>query len=475
MKKSKIVYTLPLVVLLSFSCAPSKQTVREPNTDMPNIFVQGSADTLTAPEIQWKDYFKDEYLIALIDKALKNNQELNIVLQEIKIHKNEVLARSGEYLPTVDIGVGAGLEKEGLYTRTGAVDEQLTIKDEKPFPKPLGDFMLGATASWEVDVWRKLHNAKDAAAMQYLASIEGKNFLVTQLVAEVAENYYELLALDNLLQTVNENIAIQSRALNSVKLQKESAKATQLAVNRFEAQLLKTKNLQYEINQKIVEAENHLNFLTASFPSHIPRVSNNFIGISVDSLEAGIPSQLLAKRPDVKQAELGLSATKLDVKVARANFYPSLSIRSGLGYNAFNPSFLLNPQSLFYNLAGDLVAPLVNRKAIKATYFSANAKQLQAVYNYEQAILNAFIDVQNQLAKIDNYSASFAVKKDEVGILSQSVNIANSLFNSARADYVEVLLTQEEVLEAKMELIETKAKILKGRVNLYRALGGGWK
>jgi NodT family efflux transporter outer membrane factor (OMF) lipoprotein len=447
--------------------------VREAHINVPEYYNQNQ-DTANVSTIQWRNYFNDVYLQALIDTALINNQELNIVLQEIEIRKNEILSRTGEYQPSVRLGVSSGVEKTGVFTRNGAVEEQLTIKDGEAFPKLLSDFSLSATASWEVDIWHKLRDAKDASLQNYLASIEGKNFLVTQLVAEIAETYYELIALDNYVKTINENVEIQRNALKSVKLQKESAKATQLAVNRFEAQLLKTTNRQYSVKQKITEKENLLNFLTGRFPMKIER-SSLFFEISIDSIRVGIPSQLLSNRPDVKQAEIELMASKLDVSVAKANFYPSLNIRGNMGFNAFNPAFLLNPESIIYNAVGDLMAPLINRKGIEAAYLTASSKQLQAVFNYEQTILNAFVDVQNQVAKIENYSKSYDTKSGEVAILEQSVNIANNLFTSARADYVEVLLTQEEVLEAKLEKIEAKSKLLEGKVNLYRSLGGGWK
>ncbi|MCC6836812.1 MAG: TolC family protein, partial [Cytophagales bacterium] len=160
---------------------------------------------------------------------------------------------------------------------------------------------------------------------------------------------------------------------------------------------------------------------------------------------------------------------------ARANFYPSLGIHAGIGFQAFNPVYLISPESMMYNLAGDLMAPLINRNAIKAAYNTANAQQVQAVYNYEQTILNAYLDVLNQLSKINNYNQSFETKNKEVEILVRSIGIANNLFNSARADYAEVLLTQREALESKMELVEIKMKQLNAKVNVYRALGGGWR
>ena len=197
--------------------------------------------------------------------------------------------------------------------------------------------------------------------------------------------------------------------------------------------------------------------------------------LQIDSIQAGIPAQLLQNRPDIRQADYQLRAANLDVSVARADFYPMLDISAGLGFKAFNPSFLLDPESAVFNLAGDLIAPLVNKKAIRARYNMASAAQIQAVYQYEQTVLNAYTDVLNQLAKLQNYSNSFSTKEREVEILSESVDIANNLFRYAKADYVEVLLTQEEVLDAKMELVETKLQQLLAKVAIYRALGGGWQ
>jgi outer membrane protein TolC len=199
-----------------------------------------------------------------------------------------------------------------------------------------------------------------------------------------------------------------------------------------------------------------------------------FYTLPIEELQTGVPSQLLLNRPDIRQAELNLAAAKLDVQVAKANFYPSFSIKAGLGFQAFNPMYLLRPASILYNLAGDMVAPMVNKNAITATYYNANAQQIQAVYAYEQKILTAYTEVLNQIAKADNFKISFEMKAKEVDILLQSVAISNNLFNSARADYMEVLLTQRETLESKMQLIEIRLKQLSAKVNIYRALGGGW-
>ena len=472
--KSIIKHTVYVSLLFLFwACKTPELSSRTENKSVPASY-NHSQDSTNQAGIQWRQYFADPTLVAIIDTALKNNQELNITLQEIEMSSNEVKARRGEYLPFVNLMGGAGFEKDGRFTRHGAVDESIEIKPGKEFPRPLPDFMIGAYASWELDVWKKLRNAKKAAVMRYLSTIEGKNFMVTNLIAEIAGSYYELLALDRQLNIVERNVELQQTALQVVKMQKESAKATQLAVNRFEAQLLHTQNLQYQIRQQIIENENRINFLAGRFPQPISRNAAAFNEWGKEPVQPGIPSQLLLNRPDIRQAELELAAARLDIQVAKANFYPSFRLTAGVGLQAFDPTLLIKPESILYNLAGDLVAPLINKNAIRAIYLNANAKQIQAIYNYERAILNAHIEVVNQLARVENYSRSQETKSKEVEILTQSITISNNLFNSARADYMEVLLTQREALETKIDQIEIKLKEMIAKVNIYKALGGGW-
>ncbi len=476
---TKSIYNYIGIACMSFissACSLPSLSRKAENRAMPSAYsFTSTQDSTNTAKLNWRDYFADPYLVALIDTALKNNQELNITLQEIEISRNEIRARKGEYLPFVGIKAGAGFDKPGRYTNTGTLEANTEIVPGKERSEPLPDYMIAATATWEVDIWRKLRNAKKAAVSRYLSSIEGKNFIITILIADIANSYYELLALDNQLDIVRKNIEIQTNALKIVKLQKESARVTELAVRKFEAQVLNTQSLQYDIQQQITETENKINFLLGRYPQPIQRDDSSFNMAIPQTIYAGIPSQLLINRPDVRQAEQELAAAKLDVKVARAKFYPSLGISASLGYNAFNPSFLLkSPESLLYSLAGELAAPLVNRNSVKAEYNSANARQIQAIYDYERTLLNAYIEVVNQLAKIHNLSSSYDLKLRQVQALTQSINISNDLFKSARADYMEVLMTQRDGLEGRFELIETRKEQMIALVNIYQALGGGW-
>jgi multidrug efflux system outer membrane protein len=468
-------YIIPLGICLAVvSCTPVIAPLAA-SKPVPESFDK-STDTVNISTTPWRTYFKDQNLVNLIDTALKNNQELMITLQEIEIAKNDIRVKKGLLLPSVGIGAGAGVEKVGRYTSQGAGDASTEIMPGKETPDPLGDFKLAAYAHWEVDIWKKLRNSKKAAVSRYLSTVEGKNFVITNLIAEVADSYYELLALDNQLDIVRQNIALQSNALEIVKIQKESARATELAVQKFQAEVMASKSMEFEILQNIKETENKVNFLLGQYPQEIKRDKSNFMSLMPSVINSGIPSQLLANRPDIKQAELELTAAKLDVKVARAEFYPSLDITAVIGLNAFKPSYLFTlPESLLYSLAGDLAAPLINRNAIKAEYSSANARQIQALYNYERTILNAYLEVSSQLSKISNIGKSYDLKSQQVAALNRSIDVAGDLFKSAKVDYFEVLMTQRDALESKLELIDTKKEQLNATVHVYRDLGGGWK
>lgn len=433
-------------------------------------------DTTNTANVSWKNYFKDKNLTELIDVALKNNQELQITLQEIEIAKNDIKMRKGRLLPSIGLGAGVGVEKVGRYTSQGAGDATTEITPGEEFPDPLGDFKVAAYAHWEVDIWKKLRNSKKAAISRYLATVEGKNFVITNLVAEIADSYYELLSLDSQFDIVRQNIELQKNALEIVKIQKEAAKATELAVQKFTAEVLSSQQREFDIQQNITETENRINFLLGRYPQEVIRTKNDFLKLLPTTINSGITSQLLTNRPDIKQAEMELAASKLDVKVARAEFYPSLDISAGIGLNAFKPSYLLTmPESLLYSLAGDIAGPLINRNAIKAEFSNANARQLQSLYNYDRTILNAYLEVSNQLSMIKNLEKSYNLKSQQVEALTKSIEVSNDLFKSARVDYFEVLMTQRDALETKLELVETKKQQLNATVHIYRNLGGGWK
>ncbi|KAB1229346.1 RND transporter [Chryseobacterium sp. KBW03] len=478
-KTKNIITAIALSLVLASCKAPMATVIKdEVKENIPQNFNQeeqqdANNNSGTTP---WRQFFTDPNLVTLIETALKNNQELLITLQEIQIAKSGVLAKKGRLTPTVSAGIGAGLKKAGRYTSEGAGDATTEIEPGKEMPDPLGNFEAGLNASWEIDIWKKLRTEKESAVAHYLSTVEGKNFVLSNLIEEVADNYYELLALDNQLDIIQQYIKLQQRALEISKIQKEAAAATELAVKKFEAELAKSKAAEYTIRQQITEKENEINALLGRYPQPIVRAKENFMSTIPPTVYTGIPSQLLANRPDIKQAELELKASKLDVEAARKEFYPSLEISATLGLEAFKPSYLVKlPESIAYNLAGELAGPLINKSAIKANFQTADAKQIQALYEYDKTILNAYLDVANLMSKVKNIDQYYQLKSQETKALDQSIDIANQLFRNSRADYLEVLLNQRDALDAKMELIEAKQKQLSTVVDIYKSLGGGWK
>jgi multidrug efflux system outer membrane protein len=453
----------------------------KPSECMPeNFFLPASFSGPTGLEnsapVAPMEFFDDPYLIGLINQSLVGNQQLKILAEDIQIANNEILRRRGAYLPFLSFGSSAGLDKLSTYTPAGSDLGQIVAPQGGNFPNPLPDFLVAGNISWQLDIWRQLRNARDAQGLRYLGTIDGRNYVVTRVVAELAEKYYELMALDKQLETLDQTIALQEQSLEIAKARKLAARDTELAVQRFEAEVRKNQSQKLIIRQNIVEAENRINFLAGRFPQAVERLSPQFIDLRLSPLAVGVPSQLLQNRPDIRQAERELQAAGIDILVARANFYPKVFISANVGYEAFNAKYLIrSPESLMYGVAGNLVAPVINRSAIKADYFNANAKQLQALYDYQRTVLNAFTEVVNRISKVQNYSESIEIKKTQLASLETAVEVAGNLFQNARVEYIDVLFAQRDRNEARMVLIDTKKEQLSAIVNAYQALGGGWQ
>jgi len=455
-----------------FDLVQKKPTFNVPKKyDSPQL--QGSVEVDSAASISWRQFFADPDLVHLIETALANNQEFNIAIQDIEIAANEVKEKQSEYLPKVGMGFGASYIHPSDNTTEGVLD---TITARHFFRYPDFNLNLGPSLTWEVDIWKKLRNAKEAARLRMIAQYEVRNFLISRLVAEIATNYYELMALDTSLKILDANISIQEAAFLKMQALKRYAKANQLGVNRFEAQLNKTRSQRSETRQGIVEKENRLKFLTGIYDeAPIVRHSEQLMTMSVHELQTGVPAQLLQNRADIRQAEAAIKAAKLDLKSVKAALYPNLTIRAGTGFSGFSPSLLFRPQSLLYNAMGDIMVPLINRRALIARVKIADAYQTQTVLHYEQTLLEAYTDVLNQESNIRNMQQAFDSKKREVILLEESIDTANQLFKYAKATYIEVLLVQEEKLNAEKELVAVKMELVGSKVKLYRALGGGWR
>ena len=463
------------VVVLNSCKAPQMTTIQKP-INLPEFFTSGMPVDSSSAKVNWREYFADDYLVALIDSALQNNQDLKIALQQIEMARSGALASSAALKPRVSFAPTAALRRFGLYTMDGAGNITTDILPNKIVPIHLPDFLVGFQASWEIDLYKKLSNTHKSALTKVMASNEAKNYVVTNMVNEIASVYYELKALDAELAIIDEYTLIQENAVELIRIQKDAAAANELAVKQFEAQLYKLQEMKFGLQQGIIEQENTINYLMGRLPQPIARSTISIDSVKLKTASVGIPAQLLLNRPDLRQVELELQASRLDVQVARTAFLPSLNIGSVLGTQAFRPDLLITkPQSLVYGLVGGLAAPLINKRAIQADFDFANANQLAMLGTYNKQIISAYIEVYNVLMLQRNLVQSHAIKSKESAVLVESIDISDKLYRNNRATYLEVLAAQENALETRIELVQIKKAQLQSQMNLYKALGGGWR
>jgi multidrug efflux system outer membrane protein len=476
--KSQIKYIGIVSIVISImysSCKTPDTSLNKVKNSLPQTFSE-SNDSTNSADINWKNFFDDKNLISLIDTALQNNYDVLMTLQKIEIARNDLRLTRGAMLPTVNSNIAYLQRKFGYYTMDDAGNRTTEITPGKMVPTILPDYFVGFQTNWEIDIWAKLRNKKKAAFSRYLSSVEGTNLVLTNLISEIANTYYELISLDNELNIIRESIKLQNDALEIIKIQKDEAILNELAVKQFEAQVLKSQSLEYETLYKITEKENKLNFLLGRFPQQIVREKSFQTNQLTEKIKTGIPSQLLNNRPDIRQTELNLVATEFDVKTAKSAFYPSFTITGNFGFQSFNTSFLFNsPQSIAYNLLGGLTTPLINRSSLKAQFNNAKASQIEAMYMYQKTILNAFLEVSTGISNLKNLEQMEQLKIKEAETNTRAVEIADQLFKSGKANYFEVLMVQNGYLQSKLELINTQKLQQNESINIYKALGGGWR
>jgi NodT family efflux transporter outer membrane factor (OMF) lipoprotein len=477
---NRAAFYLLVAGLLFSSCQVPRPLLQPTARSVPVSFVgAGSSDSVGIASQNWRTFFNDTNLAKLIDTALAGNIDLQIATQRIEQARATFDYSRGFLAPQVNAVASAGVDRYGRNTLNGVGNYDTNLSDNIQgnllIPNPTPDFFLGARSTWEIDIWGKLRNRRQAAYLRLLASEKGRHAVITGLVAEVARYYYSLLALDGELEIIQKNINFQQNALELVRVQKQAGRVTELAVQQFAAQLLNTQSRQGQIQQQIIAAENGFNRLLGRYPQPIARGRSLQERDLPGQVLTGIPAQMLTRRPDVRQAELELQAANVDVEVARAEFLPSLNLSAYAGLNSFRAATLVNPASIATGLLGGLSAPVFNRRFIKANYRGSIAQSREAFYRYRQTILTGFSDVATSLRGVENYRQVAGLQAQEVDVLRQAVSTSNDLFRSGYASYLEVITAQRSVLEAELALITTKQAQFLSLTDLYRALGGGWE
>ena len=468
--KSKLYYVITILVILMSIVACKTPQATMPQDTLKDSLPTLSKDSSVTISPAWREFFQDPMLQKLIETALQNNQDLKITLQELAIAKSAITAKQAALLPSVTANIGAGVSKVGRYTAEGAGNVGTEITPGHKIPTVIPDLNPSLQVDWTIDLWNKLNSGKKAAVERYLASEAGQRAIKSQLVADVAENYYLLLALDYKLSVMQQYISLQKDAVRIAQIQKEADAETQLAVEKFEAELAKAQADEFLLRQSIVETENNLNLLLGRFPQTIQRTKVDFLQLPMPTTAHSLSTQLLLQRPDVIQAEHQLKAAKWDVETARKEFLPSFNISAAIGLNAFNPKYLFKlPESLVFNALGGLTAPLINKKAIQANFAQADALQIEALYNYDKTLLTAFIETSTLQSKISNIKLLQQFKQKQSDALIRAVSAAQKLYLNNRATYLEVIDSERGQLDCKMELIDAKSQQLSTLIEMYSA------
>ena len=455
-----------LLLLIGFNLLAQKQSVEVPGQYRNTV----STDTTSIADIQWKSFFAENDLIAMIDQALAKNNDLQIAQKNIEIARLRFGQSKWGNVPRINGYATA--------TSTRLSDNSLNGFSTQQFlgQSHIDDYSAGLNLAWEADIWGKIRNQKRAARAAYLQSAEVKKAVQTTIVATVSDGFYDLLMLDAQLEIARKTLELNDSTLFAVNLQYEAGQVTLLAKEQTEAQRLVAAQLIPELEKNIQLQENALAVLSGTFPEATTRTSKLETMVVKDNLATGIPSQLLSKRPDVKSAELAVKAADAKVGITRASLYPSLNITAVGGVNSYElNNWFTIPASLFGSVVGNLTAPLLNGKRLRTEYNVAKVEQEQAVLRFKQSVVTAFGEVSSALAKIEKLATQYTLAAERVATLQKAVNNANLLFKSGMATYLEVNIAQGNLLQAELELATIKKERLASNVELYRALGGGWE
>jgi len=457
------------------SCkAPAIATNSNSLPNMPLTFNNGKAAS-TDDSLTWVNLSADTILNSYIESAIKNNTNIMLAYQKIELARSQQLFTRGNLRPQVNIGGSSSLRKFGLYTMDGAGNIVTEITPGKFVPIALPDYYVGIQGSWEIDFRKKLSNLDKSALAKVLSSQEGLKFVTGSLAADVALSYYELLALDNELVVIRESALKEKDALDYMKAQKEAGKVNELVVQQFTAQYYNLQILEREVLQLIAKEENRFNLLLGRYPQKVERNKENLFVIAY-SIPSNLRSDILLNRPDIKAAEWMLESAKFDVLAARAAFYPSFSVNMGLGFQAFNLAyFLTTPQSIAYQLIGNIFQPVLNRSAIQSQFNYAKANQLEALYQYQQSLLTAFMEVANEFNEFENLENIKKLTEFKLNEYKKASESSLDLYKAARITYLDVLLSQQNSLQTNIELIKLHNKRQSSYIKLFKNLGGSWK
>ncbi|MDL5510557.1 efflux transporter outer membrane subunit [Arenibacter sp. M-2] len=457
--------TLLLLVAITLqSCFVARDYVR-PEIETKALFRTENlpTDSVSIADLSWKDLFKDQYLEQYIEEGLQNNMDIRIAIQQMIAA--EAYAKQGKagYLPTLSAGPNYTHQEYSENSQFGSI-----------FSGGLDTYDITAKLSWEADIWGKIRSNKRASQADYLQSVAGHQAVKTQLISNIANTYYNLLALDAQLEVTKQTIATRKSGVETIKALKEAGQVTQVAVDQNIAQYNSARALQIDIEAAIFKAENTLSILLGKAPQEFER--SRLDNQSIDQeIELGVPGRLLRNRPDVMAAEYALIKDFELTNVAKSSFYPSLTLTASGGLQSLELDNLLNANSLFATVVGGLTQPLLNQRKLKTQKEVALANQESSFLNFKKTLLVAGSEVSNALFSYEAETKKFEFRKNEVEALRKAESNSEELLKNGYANYLDLLTARQSALSAELNLITNKLFQLSATVELYRALGGGWK
>lgn len=462
-------FFIALLVLIN-ACSVHKK-YEQPQLDVPATYRGVSySDTSTIADIEWRRFYTDTDLQKLIETGLDNNHDLLVAIKRMEMSTKRVQQSKLLNLPDLNLQITGQYNRPSNNSLNGISVKNFLGKSH------VENYMAVGNLSWEVDVWGKIKGQKELALARYLQSQEGIKAVQTSLVAQIAQGYYNLLMLDKQLEIARSNLALNDSFLVATRLLKDAGISNALAVQQAEVQKRSTELLIPQLEEAIELQENSIQVLTGQMPGPVKRNSkldelNLFTGI-----EAGTPVAIVSRRPDVRTAELDLIAANAEAGIAKANLYPALNLTLGGGLESFRASNWFNlPNSLFGLVAGTIAQPVFQRGRLKTEADVALLQREEAVIRFRQSVLQATTEVTDALLQLRKLKEQEAIAAAQTDTLHKAIETAQLLFRSDLATYLEIITVQGNALQAELELAAIRRNQLTSRVELYRALGGGWK
>ncbi len=461
---TKYCKNLLLILLISLMIGSCKVTkpYQEPEVSTTGLFRDvNTSDTNTVANMHWNEVFTDPLLQRLISEGIEHNLNLQVAYTNIQQAQAYYAQSVAAYYPTLSANAQLTAAKisqvQGLGTSATGTQYQ-----------------LGASSSWEVNIWGRLGSAKRARLASLLQTTSAARAVQTSLVSGIAGYYFTLLSLDKQLAITQQTVYNWDTTVQTMRALKEAAVVTGAAVVQSEASRYAAEVTIPDIKRNIRETENALSILLGRTPDSIFR-SNIDTQTTVALLQTGVPAQLLANRPDVQEAEFGFRAAFEQTNVARTYFYPSFIITGSAGLLSLTPASFFNAGSVFASIAGGLTQPIFNGRLNRTRLQVAQAQQQAALLGFKNTLLIAGQEVSDALYLYQSATDKITSRTNQLIALQKSVEYSQELLRYGSANYTEVITARQSLLAAQLGQVNDRLQRLQAVVNLYNALGGGWK